>query len=624
MRNWAWIVVVLAVLAVPRPAGAEPGLLIGARDDGLKWSTGPTVAVARDLGLRALGITLGWQPGQIDLAPLDAMLLNQVVVQGAGIRIVVSVFSPHGEAPLDERARSEYCTYVGNLITRYPQINDVVIWNEPNLRFFWKPQYDLAGVSEAPARYVALLAHCWDVLHTMRPSVNVVGPATSVWGNDNPNAFSNVSHSPTSFIKAMGAAYRASGRTRPLFDTFGHHPYPTRSNERPWVAHSDELILSLGDVDRLLVRLREAFGATGQPLPENGVPIWYLETGYQTQIDDAKRQHYTGVENWPGSLPDVAPQAPQARPPDESPAPDQATQLADSLRMTYCQPHIAAVFNFLIRDETKLEGWQSGLLWADGSRKDSYDAFRSIVREVHEKRVDCGQLKAAPGVPGGGPSATAKTAAVPKAARSLTKITYRSGKLVPYGFLQPRAQLTRGRTASSQGLAGKQLQFLLGSTAYVGVTNAAGAAAVKPSPPAKPGRYRVAVRFAGDTVNLASGLRVGVRVVNSSGHVRTVGTLRLGSRLKVVVSARARAGKVKGTMTLRGLGPVRSVRLTALGLRADARSVWLNGTDGKKRYLLHAERVAGRPVFRVRVWRDGIQIVRPALVPARRLLLAAG
>ena len=40
MRRWVWMVLLLAVLAVPRHAGAEPGLLVGARDDGLKWSTG--------------------------------------------------------------------------------------------------------------------------------------------------------------------------------------------------------------------------------------------------------------------------------------------------------------------------------------------------------------------------------------------------------------------------------------------------------------------------------------------------------------------------------------------------------------------------------------------------------
>src|SRR5688572_2813242 len=110
MRRWVWIVVVLALLVAPRPAGAEPGMLVGARDDGLKWSTGPTLAVARDLGLRAVGITLSWQPGQVDLAALDAMLLNQAVVQGAGMRIVVSVFSQYGEAPLEGRTREEYCT----------------------------------------------------------------------------------------------------------------------------------------------------------------------------------------------------------------------------------------------------------------------------------------------------------------------------------------------------------------------------------------------------------------------------------------------------------------------------------------------------------------------------------
>jgi hypothetical protein len=40
------------------------------------------------------------------------MLVNQAIVQGSGIRIVVAVFSPFGEAPLDDRTRDEYCTYL--------------------------------------------------------------------------------------------------------------------------------------------------------------------------------------------------------------------------------------------------------------------------------------------------------------------------------------------------------------------------------------------------------------------------------------------------------------------------------------------------------------------------------
>ena len=111
-------------------------------------------------------------------------------------------------------------------------------------------------------------------------------------------------------------------------------------------------------------------------------------------------------------------------------------------------------------------GWQSGVLWADGSRKDSYDEFRSIVREVNERRVDCDKLKAAPGVPGGPRHRRQESRRRPRPARY--EITYRGRKLVPYGFLKLRAQLTRGRTVSSKSLAGKQIQFLLNSTAFVG------------------------------------------------------------------------------------------------------------------------------------------------------------
>jgi hypothetical protein len=505
------------------------------------------------------------------------------------------------------------------VLTRFPQVNDVVIWNEPNLRFFWRPQYDAAGTTEAPARYQELLARCWDVLHGIRPSVNVVAPATSVWGNDNPNAFSNVSHSPVAFIRAMGASYRASGRTKPLFDSYGHHPYPARSNERPWVTHSDEQVVSLGDIDRLLGALREAFGGTAQRGPDEGLPIWYLETGYQTQIDAQKQGLYQGVENWPGSLPDRVPGAAQAKPPDDSPAPDQASQLADSLRMTYCQPAISAVFNFLLKDETDLAGWQSGLLWADGTRKGSYDVFKSVVREVNEGRVDCGELKGAPGIPGG-PAVVSKPAA-PAAARSLTKVTYRAGKVVPYGFLLPKAQLTLGVTASKNTLAGKQLLFLLGGSAYVGVTDTAGSASVAPMPPPKPGRYRVAVRFSGDPLNLASGLRVGVRVVNSKGRVSSKGAVRVGPATRATLVASGNGRTAKGTLVLTGRGQQRKVRLTALGLRGDARAAWLNGTDGKKRYLVNVERLAGKPLVRVRIWRDGVLLFRPALVPAKALRL---
>ena len=77
----------------------------------------------------------------------------------------------------------------------------------------------------------------------------------------------------------------------------------------------------------------------------------------------------------------------------------------------------------------------------------------------------------------------------------------------------------------------------------------------------------------------------------------------------------------RGTLVLSGRGPARKVRLTALGLRPDARAAWLNGTDGKKRYIVNVERLAGKASVRIRIWRDGVLLFRPALVPAKALRL---
>ena len=610
---------VTALLATG-PATAGPGMFVGAREDGLKWRTATTAAVARDLGLGAMGITLSWQPGQTDLAAADVLALNGAIVGAAGMRVVVAVFGDAPQAPIDATWREQYCAYVGRLITRFPQVNDVVIWNEPNLSGYWRPQYQNDGTSEAPVRYTELLARCYDVLHGLRDSINVVAPATSLWGNDNPNGFSNVSHSPTAFIREMGLTYRRSGRTQPLFDTLGHHPYPARSDERPWSAHPQESIVSIGDLDRLVRVLHEAFDGTAQPQPDNGLPIWYLETGYQTQIDSEKAGLYTGFETWPGSLPDrVSSPPPPAKPPDLSPAPDQATQLADSIRLTYCQPYVSAVFNFLIRDERDLGGWQSGLLWTDGSSKDSYAPFRDVVREVNEGRVNCKELLAALGQRTAGVSGRKG----PAVAQSHTRVTFRGRSAAPYGFLRLGAQLTRGVQKSSHGLPAKQLLFTVGPTAYVLTTNATGVAGLTPLPPLNPGRHKVRINFRGDMLNLGSGLRRDVRVTNSKGRVESDGVIRLGSALSGRLDARSNGVKVRGTMSFRHRGKLRSARVISFGLREDRRAAWLRGLSGPDRYVVNVERLRGKQLVRVRVWRNGSPVGAAATVAAAKLRLSA-
>src|SRR5207247_1518795 len=57
----------------------------------------------------------------------------------------------------------------------------------------------------------------------------------------------------------------------------------------------------------------------------------------------------------------------------------QSSQLTAAISLAYCQPAVSAFFNFELIDETRLVGWQSGLLYANGIRKPSFGAYREIA-----------------------------------------------------------------------------------------------------------------------------------------------------------------------------------------------------------------------------------------------------
>jgi len=603
-------------------------MFVGVSDDAFEWNTAPMASTARDLGLRAIRVSLTWESGENGLSLADRGALSNVVNGDPGMRIVLSAFN-QGDPPLTDADRQAYCSYVGDAITRFPQINDVVIWNEPNLSGFWRPQFGPAGQT-APEQYELLAARCYDYLHSLRSSVNVIGPATSLWGNDNPNAFDNISHSPTTFIQDLGDAYRASGRTAPLFDTLGHHPYPGTSNERPWTVHADTAVISLGDLPRLLSVWQSAFGGTGQKSPQDGLPIWYLETGYQTTVPASKAQFYFGEENWPGPVPDiVSPEPPDVSPPDTSPAPDQATQLTDELRLTYCQPYIQADFNFMLEDQQVLGGWQSGLLWADGTRKGSYGAFKSAIAQVNSGTVDCSTVAGAPLVTAKPPIRTSVTVSATPAPvarkataplkRSITKVTFVGPTVEPFGFLSFRVRLTVGIKTTNNVLKGKRVFFRVGKTLYKAYTDRRGYAEVDPKVPLPLGKHRVAIRFRGDKLHLGSGIRVDTVVVNSSGHVASKGILKLSGRRSLAISATSRGGKAHGVLTVREPGIKRAVSIKEFGVRSDNVSAWLRGSDGAgRRYVMHVERIAGR---KVHIDVDGA-LKLSATVPSKRVALA--
>ena len=394
LRAATHLVVFACAAVLAAPAAAATGLFVGFADDGPKWTGDAAVAPARTLGASAFRLSVPWTPGEAAVSGTTASQLDTAIANTYGLRVVFAVYAEDAaDAPVDPGRRAEFCSFTRSLLERYPTVNDVVIWNEPNSSRFWAPQFASDGTGVAPRAYAALLADCWDELHAYRTDVNVLAPATSAHGFDE-HAAPRKSHSPVNFIVRLGEAYRASGRQAPIFDTVAHHAYGLSSIERPWKKHTEHVV-GLGDWEKLMTSYRDAFAGTPQPVPGecvrfDCVGIWYLESGFQVEVPRDKLRHYRGTENGQ-TLPALA-----SRPDDASldgAAPDQATQIVDAVRLAYCQPYVEGYFNFLLRDETDLRGWQSGVQWADGTWKPSMPAFKQAIREANDGSIRCGSLK---------------------------------------------------------------------------------------------------------------------------------------------------------------------------------------------------------------------------------------
>ena len=402
MRALAALGVIVAAVVSTGGAVSAPGepLLVGFAEDLPKEIGGDAYAEADALGAPAFRLTTQWAPGQTNIAPDEAVKLSRAAGAATGRRLVLAVYGTSGAAaPRTLAARQTYCGYVGTVLATYPAIRDIVIWNEPNKSLFWSPQAD------APEQYEALLAACYAALP---PAVNVIGLALSSTGNDDGG-----STSPGAFIRRVGDEYRRAGHGGRIMDTVAHHPYGLTGSERPWRQHIGAKPIGMGDWNKLMFNLHLAFSGTGQPIPgEQDIRLWYTESGIQTTVDTGKEGGYSGGENV-ATLPDWAGGEPEAPAPAmTTAAPDQGTQALDAIRLAACQPFVTAYFNFLLADEPILAGWQSGVLWADRTRKDSWPAFRQAFVAAAAGAVDCASLK------GGRPSADFLPPSTPQGLRT--------------------------------------------------------------------------------------------------------------------------------------------------------------------------------------------------------------
>ncbi len=365
---------VLASGAVAAPSSSR--IVKGIYDEAAVYGNPEaTFPVLKRLGTKAIRVNLYWggrlgaskaRPARLD--PDDARafdwgLYDRAVRLAArnGIKVYFSVY---GTPPWANRRKGlnvpptrikdlenfvflAQTRYSGRYVTddgeRLPAVRHWIAWNEPNNPVFLKRQFrknargkwvmqsaaDYARICNAVVRGIRRAQVEWRI-----PRGQVACGVTAPRGNNAPRS-RRPSVSPIPFVRAMKAA-GARG-----FDAYAHHPYYGRPSETPASTPSRQAV-TLGNIGDLIREVTRLWG------PRR---IWITEYGYQT--------------NPPDRIFGVTPRL-------------QARYMAQAFRLAKRQPRIDAFFWFLLQDERRAAGWQSGLITVRGARKPSFSTFRAL------------------------------------------------------------------------------------------------------------------------------------------------------------------------------------------------------------------------------------------------------
>lgn len=174
------------VLAPQTVVTQKPHLCVHTRftDEVESWKTHHSLELVREMGASTLVEFFPWAyiegtKGRYDWTRTDAVMAN-ATQQGIGI-IARLGFVPEWARPkntanstlntLDLLAYPDFARFVGAFIKRYPNLEGVIIWNEPNLAFEW-------GYQEvSPEDYAHLLEVVYPVAKEANSNTLILGGA---------------------------------------------------------------------------------------------------------------------------------------------------------------------------------------------------------------------------------------------------------------------------------------------------------------------------------------------------------------------------------------------------------------------------------------------------------------
>ncbi len=220
-----------------------------------------------------------------------------------------------------------------------------IVWNEPNNPIWLSKQWERVGGKwriRSARDYAKMCNAVVTGVNAVNRANKVACGVTGPRGNNNPNS-TRTSVAPIAFLRAMKNA-GAKG-----FDAYAHHPYYGKRTETPatppppGARGQAPTAVTLGNFEVLTTELRKLYG---------NVRIWVTEYGYQTNPPDK----LFGVTNR-----------------------QQATYMQMAFDKLRANPKVDMFIWFLMRDEARPGGWQSGVVSASGRRKPSYATFAGLL-----------------------------------------------------------------------------------------------------------------------------------------------------------------------------------------------------------------------------------------------------
>ena len=362
----------VALLCVPT-AGAARGMLVGLLDEAALYdeptSVFPLMEQARTQVLR-LNLYWGGRIGVADRRPAratdpadpayDWTLYDRTVNFAAQhkIRILFSIYGTpawaNGGAGLNvpPRAIADLNNFAYAAAKRYsglypasdgralPPVKLWMAWNEPNLPIGLKQQYRRVGgrwVMQSAIDYTKICNAIYGGVHrTLIRGEKVACGATAPRGNNSPTS-ARPTIAPLAFMRGL----KTAGLRK--FDAYAHHPYYGRKTGTPSTKPSATAV-TMGNINTLIAELTRLWG---------NKRLWITEYGYQT------------------NPPDRAFGVTYAK---------QAAWMKQAYAMARKNPRIDMMLWFLLRDEPRLGGWQSGLLTRTGQKKPAFNVFRLLPR----------------------------------------------------------------------------------------------------------------------------------------------------------------------------------------------------------------------------------------------------